>query len=137
MYLKTVIDCLASFYKNISLKNYIYIYDKKLMKFISIKTKLTLSFMTLLIFTVLTLGVTGYFVIKHYLEGLYQQELESDVVKLAHDVEDVLSEDRALLISIAAGKQLENYHISHNDKTLEDYFRQFNGYRARKRLHPS
>jgi diguanylate cyclase (GGDEF)-like protein len=95
------------------------------MKFISIKSKLTIAFMALLVFTVVTLGITGHFVIKSYLENQYRAELKSTSLHIAREIEDILSENKELLLSIAAGKRLENYHIFYNDKTIEDYFGQF------------
>jgi len=95
------------------------------MRFISIKTKLTAAFMSLLIFTVAAMGIAGYFVIRHYLEGLYQHKLDTNAVKLAHDIENIFSENRELLLSIATGTQIDNYLMFYDDKALAEYFRRF------------
>lgn len=81
--------------------------------------------MSLLVFTVMALGIIGYFVIKNYIENLYQQELNAHAIELSHHIEDILSKKKEVLLSIGTGKQLENYHIFHDDKTIEHYFRQF------------
>jgi diguanylate cyclase (GGDEF)-like protein len=95
------------------------------MKFISIRTKLTLSFMVLLVFTVVALGITGYVVLKDHFEGLYKVELESTADHLGGDIEDILYENSEKLKSIAKSKQFEQYHTFYDNEVLNNYFAHF------------
>jgi len=81
--------------------------------------------MALLVFAVVALGITGYFVMKSYLENLYQAELKSTSLHLARDIENIISDNKELLQSIARGRQYQQYYLLHDEKVLADYLSSF------------
>ncbi|MEW6600550.1 MAG: ATP-binding protein [Nitrospirota bacterium] len=91
----------------------------------SIRTKILLSQLGIVLFVSFVMGILSIILMKHYLETAQREKLEFIANEKANAIEHYLSSRKALMERIAEGRELVVYKKKYDDYTLTEYLNKF------------
>lgn len=99
-----------------------FISAKSRLELSSIKTKLILWQISLVIVITATIGITSYFIVSMHITGIQKERQKASIQALAIFSRNFIEESKNQLITIASADPAAKYHKSHNPLVLQAHF---------------